>query len=257
MRVIFPTLPDPTDVVMQGEQSFALSLTPVSLINPVLGVTATNLGWSWPFARNGRHAEYGLLNEVGPKTMSGGSVEMLSISNRVGNPLLEPNTRWLAPLNDSALPTGTMITGGEPEPSAVAPGFVVDYMTPVTQPRTELINSGLSKRAVAPVPSVDFGRRLQLDTFRESAVRWFVTGVTKDSTGAALGTCRVVIMQANKIAVNADPFANPIKADTTSDASGNYSIQVSNSEPVQLIAYKSGGPDVSGVTVNTVAPVAT
>jgi hypothetical protein len=257
MRVILQPVPDPTDIVMQGEQSFLRTLMPTSLLDPVIGSVASALIWSWPFARNGRHAEYGLLNKVGPKVMSGGSVEMLPIADAKYAPLPEPNTRWLAPLNDSALPTGTMIPGSEPAPSTVEPGLVVDYMTPVNQPRTEILNSGLAKYAVAPVPSVDFGRRLTLDTFRESAVRWFVTGVTKDSTGAALGTCRVVLMQSNKIAVNTDQFANPVEAETTSDASGNYSIQVSNSEPVQLIAYKAGGPDVAGVTVNTVAPVAT
>ena len=256
MRVILQPVPDPTDIVMQGEQSFMRTLMPTSLLDPVIGSVASVLKWSWPFARNGRHAEYGLLNQVGPKVMSGGSVEMLPIADASPAPLPEPNTRWLAPLTNSALPAGTMIPGSEPEPSRVVQGTGGESAK-ATQPRTEILNSGLAKYAVAPVPSVDFGRRLTLDTFRESAVRWFVSGVTKDSAGAALGTCRVVLMQANKIAVNADANANPVRAETTSDGSGNYSIQVSSSEPVQLIAYKAGGPDVAGVTVNTVAPVAT
>jgi len=98
-----------------------------------------------------------------------------------------------------------------------------------------------------------FIRNVQLEG--ESS-RWLIEGVTRDSTGTALGNCRVVAMRSDKIAINQDIQANPVVADLTSDGSGNFSAQVGANVPHQLTGYKAGSPDVAGVTVNNVMPVA-
>lgn len=75
-----------------------------------------------------------------------------------------------------------------------------------------------------------------------------ITGVTKDSAGAVLASCRV------------DLFETPtdIKTDeTTSDANGNYIVQIpkgltqTQTTTWYCVAYKAGGTDVTGATVNT------
>lgn len=69
-----------------------------------------------------------------------------------------------------------------------------------------------------------------------------IIGVTKDSTGAALGSCRVVLFRT---------VDDSIAAQTVSDASGNYRVDASPAIAHYAVAYKAGAPDVSGVTVNT------
>lgn len=70
-----------------------------------------------------------------------------------------------------------------------------------------------------------------------------ITGVTRDSTTAALGGCIVQLFRTGD-----DSFV----AQTTSDGSGNYSFTVSdNSSTYFVTAYKAGAPDVFGTTVNT------
>lgn len=108
-------------------------------------------------------------------------------------------------------------------------------------------------RKTMPWATTVFIRNVQLEG--ESG-RWLIEGVTRDSTGTALGSCRVVAMRSDKIAINQDIQANPVVADLTSDGSGNFSAQVGANVPHQLTAYKAGSPDVAGVTVNNVMPVA-
>jgi hypothetical protein len=73
-----------------------------------------------------------------------------------------------------------------------------------------------------------------------------ITGVTRDSTGAALGSCPLVLFR------TAD---NSIAALTTSDASGAYRIEASPALTHYLVAYKAGAPDVAGTTVNTLVGI--
>lgn len=68
-----------------------------------------------------------------------------------------------------------------------------------------------------------------------------ITGVTKDSTGAPLGSCPVVLFR------TAD---NSVAAQTTSDGSGNYRVDASPAIPHYAVAYKAGSPDVAGTTKN-------
>lgn len=74
-----------------------------------------------------------------------------------------------------------------------------------------------------------------------------LSGVTKDSTGAALGSCRVeLFLTAGDVSI----------AETTSGASGDFAFDMPGTGPFYLVAYKVGSPDVAGTTVNTLLPVA-
>lgn len=76
----------------------------------------------------------------------------------------------------------------------------------------------------------------------------YITGVTKDSAGAVLGSCTVRLFRTSDDA---------LIATTTSDAStGAYSFTVGDTLTQYWIeAYKSGSPDVAGTTVRTVVAV--
>ena len=89
-----------------------------------------------------------------------------------------------------------------------------------------------------------------------SNVRFVITGVTKDSTGAAIASCTVYLFRVYQITSpnNPDPNSDPVLAVTTSDGSGNYSIETNGRGTFQLTAYKPGSPDLAGITVNTVMP---
>lgn len=65
-------------------------------------------------------------------------------------------------------------------------------------------------------------------------------GLTKDSTGSALGSCRVDLFQSG---------SNLYLQTTTSDGSGNYSFIVpTNSSKYYVRAYKEGSPNLFGTT---------
>lgn len=71
-----------------------------------------------------------------------------------------------------------------------------------------------------------------------------ISGVTKDSNGAALGNCTVKLF--NKA-------TDGVSQTAVSDASGNYSFIVDKTMQWYIVAYLAGGPDVAGTTVNTLA----
>lgn len=77
--------------------------------------------------------------------------------------------------------------------------------------------------------------------------RWFITGVTKDSAGAALADCTVTLFN------TADNVPLGTKV---SDALGAYSFAVAGNASTRFaVSYKAGSPDVTGATVNTLVPV--
>lgn len=73
-----------------------------------------------------------------------------------------------------------------------------------------------------------------------------ISGVTKDSTGSAIGSVRVALFQTG---------GDIPKWETISDAAGNFVFDSPGSGPFYLVAYKAGAPDVSGTTVNTLIAV--
>lgn len=89
-----------------------------------------------------------------------------------------------------------------------------------------------------------FGKkRFRSPSFSTSSV--FVTGVTKDSAGAALAGCTVQIFRT---------WNDEFLGETISDGAGNYSIRAHGTAPFYLVAYLAGGTDVAGTTVNTILP---
>jgi hypothetical protein len=75
--------------------------------------------------------------------------------------------------------------------------------------------------------------------------RWYVTGVTRDSTGAALGNCRVLVFDYGRFAVGA---AQSLVGETISDGSGNYSVEVGEGGQFQVTAYLAGSPNRAGIS---------
>ena len=82
------------------------------------------------------------------------------------------------------------------------------------------------------------------------AVRGFLnmtlSGVSRDSSGATMGSCRVMIFRTEDKA---------FVVETTSDASGNWSVNLMRGGPFFLVEYKAGVPALAGTSVNTLAPV--
>ena len=73
-----------------------------------------------------------------------------------------------------------------------------------------------------------------------------LNGVSRDSAGATLGNCRVMIFRTQDMS---------FVMETTSDASGNWSVTLNKGGPFFLVEYKTGSPDVAGTSVNTLTPV--
>lgn len=69
-----------------------------------------------------------------------------------------------------------------------------------------------------------------------------ITGITKDSAGAVLGTCSVKLFRTSD---------NAFLFETISDGSGNYSFIIGEAGPFYVVSYKVGAPDVAGTTLNT------
>lgn len=69
-----------------------------------------------------------------------------------------------------------------------------------------------------------------------------LTGVTKDSSGNALGGCTVMAFRT---------VDNVFLGQAVSDSNGNYDFRVPSLDASYLVIYKAGAPDVAGTTVNT------
>lgn len=111
----------------------------------------------------------------------------------------------------------------------------------------------LSSSTDPPMPAqypqeLGFNWRGQIGTviYRSPGVQksYTLTGVTKDSTGAALAACRV------ELYTTADDLPRDA---VVSDGSGNFTLHSPNpaAGPFYLVAYKPGAPDVAGTSVNT------
>lgn len=73
-----------------------------------------------------------------------------------------------------------------------------------------------------------------------------VSGVTRDSHGAPLGSCTV-----NLFITGTDILTGT----TTSDGSGNYTVYPTAAGPYYLVAYKAGSPDVAGTSTNDIVDI--
>lgn len=78
--------------------------------------------------------------------------------------------------------------------------------------------------------------------------RVLISGVTKDSTGAALPGCTVDLYRT---------IDKTWQQTVVSDGSGAYAFSPVNNGngPYYIVAYKAGAPDVAGTSVNTLLGV--
>lgn len=268
MQIILPCLADPTDVVIQGEQlvppaaplnAVALSLSWIPLLQGEL-IGDVPLGNPVPRAPIGQHELYSVPKQTGPKVMSGGELIWFDIGKQPIDVFVDPIQRFL----NSAFQvdqTGFMLTLYDTK-TIGAPEPIAQFMVPeaetmgnlvITIPRGAVYRSGLVKRITAPTLSSNFMTR-SLEVMVESTMKWFIAGQTMDGASTPIPGCRVIVLQSDKLRVSPDLSSNPVVADVTSDAGGNYSVQVPAQIPHQAIGYLVDGPDVGGVTVNNVIP---
>lgn len=106
---------------------------------------------------------------------------------------------------------------------------------------------------IAPLYLVQQTQALRLE-FPQSTARFAISGITKDSTGAALASCRVMAMETGRMAMDGPNDQMSNVGEVLSDGSGNYTLPVPTNTGYQLTAYKPGSPDVAGITRNDVAP---
>ena len=97
-----------------------------------------------------------------------------------------------------------------------------------------------------PMAPTLFGNFIQV---KGQPTTYTISGVTKDSTGAILGSCTVRIFE-----TGTDIEWSVV----TSDPVGAYTAVVPGKAGMTFyaVAYKAGSPDVSGTTVNTLVGVA-
>lgn len=87
-----------------------------------------------------------------------------------------------------------------------------------------------------------------LDTSEQT---WRISGVTRDSAGAVLGSVTVYLFL-----MVPDVQLNPTYVGcVVSDASGNYSFTVAKGSLYWVTTYKAGVPDVAGASVNTLVGI--
>jgi len=90
-----------------------------------------------------------------------------------------------------------------------------------------------------------FGKkRFRSQPFSTASV--YVSGVTRDSTGSALGSVTVQLFRT---------LDDCFLGEAVSDGAGNYTVRAPGTGPFYLVAYKAGSPDVAGTTVNTLTAV--
>lgn len=134
-------------------------------------------------------------------------------------------------------------------------------------------NNACISTATGAIVPMETGRKCLWSNFVQATNRFTLSGVSRDSTGAALGTCTVTVLETGRIAVDGlthgqmpsagNPVEveadseSPVVARQISDGSGNFSFSVPMNTAYQIMAYKAGSPDVAGITVNTLTPTHT
>ena len=176
-----------------------------------------------------------------------------------GQLLLQPDayrweSNWSPLINDPPdrlpLTPTTLIAGSQ--------NFgMVDVAAMPVGPRAsdQAVEKGIRSNACISTPCgaiipVLLGHQWFWNDIGQTTVRFAVTGVTKDSAGAALGNCRVVGLETGRI----ETSGAPVVGETISDGSGNYTLPVPMNTAYQCMAYKPGSPDVAGITRADVTP---
>lgn len=264
MRIILPVLPDPPSVVMQGEQ-FGMGsdlrhcLYDVAAPQGLIG-TAVMPELPVPRLTNLRPENYGTPSKIGPKVFSGGELVMLDYGARPVSVFVDATQAWL---NSQVMTDGTGQLSAMasnlmemPEALELAANDIPAGWQPLTEVTSnglpaEVERSGLAKRVTAANLPAMYGWKFD-DLFTEMPAAYYLSGTTKDGTGAALGSCNVYAVEFGKLAFNPAPGANGFAGNVTSDASGVYSIQVKPGIGYWAMAYKDGPPEVAGTTAHAV-----
>lgn len=110
------------------------------------------------------------------------------------------------------------------------PQPILFMLNPITRVRLSALGTAPLMPASLPLPTASF----------------FITGTTKDSSGVALASCLLDLYRTSDDAS---------MSRTISDGSGAYSFSVGQGQRYYIVAYKAGGPDVAGTTVNTLTGV--
>ena len=90
------------------------------------------------------------------------------------------------------------------------------------------------------------GRLCMMSDFVQGTNTFTLTGVTRNSAGVALASCEVRVFKTGD---------DVLVAQTISDGSGNYSVTLPTNLRHYVVSYKTGSPDVTGATVNTLTAV--
>jgi len=146
--------------------------------------------------------------------------------------------------------------------------FVVQVNPNVNEPGVRFtsatLNGGKSKAVTRPnprSPGVNFAKAFlrsdieprpqiltdaRLSKGKDGTQRVKLAGVSRDSAGAALASCQIMIFRSvDKVLI----------AETTSDGSGVWSVEVpAGSQPFFLVEYKDGVTPVAGTSLNTLLP---
>lgn len=128
------------------------------------------------------------------------------------------------------------------------PGFPIDFET--SGQAVNLRNLGFTYEAPNSKGSSAWSVPIPEDGVWFPQTDWAasnrkIAGVSRDSAGVVLGTCRVELF-----ATGSDQSI----AETVSDAGGNFEFGNPGTGPFYIVAYKAGSPDLAGTTVNTLMP---
>jgi hypothetical protein len=267
MRIFTLPFTEPPDVLVAG-----LTIGDTEIGGPVAVVSASVLQGEWglepmpstpvPSALVGWMAGMSVPSEIGPMANQGGEVVMVPIGPLAPNPLalfVDPVQRW----HRAGLPLDAV---GEWSPAPDPPSILepMAESTPLgllwqaalsDKPtlgdrRVEVVRSGLLQTRTTAALVPDVGVR-QIYPSPQSSESFVLTGTTVTGAGSPLGGCRVVAYQSGWRTVADAPV---IIAETVSDGSGAFSLTLRHID-YQLVAYKEGGPDVSGVSRHDVTPL--
>lgn len=164
---------------------------------------------------------------------------------------LQQRPRWTGGLKVTLLPI--LPWDDSDRPPNISFG-IVDK--PPIAAQTLPLNYGLCKLNINPVqpsnirlPSYSSGIPSQpavVHTLRPlPATKWRISGITKDSTGTVLATCVVDVFKTSD---------DVIQGTNTSNANGEYLVEVPTQVNHYAVAYKAGSPDVAGTTRNDLSP---
>lgn len=252
MRLILPTLADPTDVIIAGmmslEPASALDVpyTPMayrvsSAASPMAGYVSTAELPPLPFPRVPVHPMAELF-------ASSQSQDLIVTPAGVERPQTPVTQVFVNPQIAYALPTATLVDpiGGQfdleieepPENSKVITG---PSMPALTLPRGEQLGNFAGERK-----RIDEGKFVALMKrdaawFGKASERYTFTGTTEDGAAAPVTGVDLYLLETSRLHINE---AWPLPSYASSD--GSFSITAPRNTEYALIALKAGTPPLMG-----------